>query len=204
MIQRGRMETKSDSVSPSLQEWVAWQQEWKSLGWGGGGERKTWNKRTKEMPRHLVEQDSEQMPWEHRCLIPWKQNWGFPSLSPQEVPFYQLCFSLMGKEARLEDKEEQKTLIASPALGSLNHELCLLIGLISMNNVLVFHSAQISLPKAWELACRQTGPLLCLDLCLFSWFSISRGYQLSLYYILQAVSVCVTHTQKTYLTGTRL
>lgn len=68
-------------------------------------------------------------------------------MSPQEVPFYQLCFSLMGKEARLEDKEEQKTLIASPALGSLNHELCLLIGLISMN-VLVFHSAQISLPKA--------------------------------------------------------
>lgn len=67
-----------------------------------------------------------------------------------------------------------------------------------MNNVLVFRSAQISLPKAWELARRQTGPLLCLDLCLFSWFSISRGYQLNLYYIPQAVSVCVTHTKNLF------
>jgi len=106
--------------------------------------------------------------------------------------------------SRLEDKVEQKVLMASPVLASLKHELCLLIGLISMNNVLVFHSAQISLPKAWELACRQAGPPLRLDLCLFSWFSISRGHQLNLYYILQAASVCVTHTQKTYLTGTRL
>lgn len=50
--------------------------------------------------------------------------------------------------ARLEDKAEQKVLMESPVLASSKHELCLLIGLISMNDVLVFRSAQISLPKA--------------------------------------------------------
>lgn len=170
--------------------------------WGGSGRKKTWNKMTKEMPRPLVERVSEQTPWEHKWYLENKTR-AFLPFCPRST-FLLALFFPYGKKARLEDKGEPKTLMASPALGSLNHELCLLIGLISMNNVLVFHSAQISLPKAWELAHRQTGPLLHLDLCLFSWFSISRGYQLNLYYIPQAVSVCVTHTQKTYLTGTRL
>lgn len=157
------------------------------------------------MPWHLMAQQTWQIPSDHRCLIPWRQNSGFhPFPAPQEAPFYQLWFSLTRMWPGWRTRGKQKTLMASPALGSLNRELCLLIGLISMNNVLVFHSAQISSPKAWELARRHSGPLLRLDLCLFSWFSISRGYQLKLYYILQAVSVCVTYTQKTYLTGTRL
>lgn len=200
MIQRGRTETESDSISPSLRERVAWQQEWKSLGWewkkkkpGIRGQKKClgtyWNK---ILNKHLESTGVWYLENKTRAFLP------FP---PRSTVLLALFFRYR-KAARLEDKGEQKTLMASPVLASLNHELCLLIGLISMNNVLVFHSAQISLPKAWELACRQTGPLLRLDLCLFSWFSISRGYQLNLYYILQAVSVCVTH--KTYLTGTRL
>ena len=151
------------------------------------------------MPRHLVEDESEQTPWDHRCVIPWKLNLGFPPFSPPRRTFLLALVFPYSKDSGLEDWGEQKTLTASPSLGSLNHELCLLIGLISMNNVLVFHSAQISLPKAWELAHRQTDPLLRLDLCLFSWFSISRGYQLNLYYILQAVSVCHTHKKLIWL-----
>ena len=78
--QKGRTETECDSVSVTVGAGclTAGMEE---LG-VGVEERKTWNKRTKEMPRHLVEQDSEQTPWEHRCLIPWKQNSGSAPFPP--------------------------------------------------------------------------------------------------------------------------
>lgn len=104
----------------------------------GVEERKTWNKRTKRNASAPSGTRLGTNTLQAQVFHTLRTRPGLSSLFPKHHLFFLSSVFPYGKKVGLEDKGEQKTLQASPVLVSSNYELCVLIGLISMNNVLVF------------------------------------------------------------------
>lgn len=69
--------------------------------WGGGGRKKKRNKRTKEMPQNLAEQDLEQTPWECNIGVWYPENKSqafFPP--PKQHPPFLVRFFPYGEKAQ--------------------------------------------------------------------------------------------------------